>query len=508
MLHPLTFVDTPTEQTFLCPGFVFQLPPHLAPEERQHLVDNVRDAAERVVRKWKLLAGTPVWDKARNVWVIDIPEDLESVTWPLVGFSRTSRDEPYHVAASLPSPLSPLSTSASAVLPAPTLSLFRPGPLPNSFSSYTHHRLPFLQVHATLLADALCVSITVPHGLLDAEGCGTILRGLTAEMHGRSDEWEAPPLFSGSNPFGDALDKLAEDKDVAMQAKQQGFTPVQPWDWAKMNPLRLIQAVVSVLWETWWWRAEKGYLFVSDAAVEALASQAKEEVLEQTGGDEYVSTHDVFVAWLLKAIFSEEHSPLDALSPSAVYTTRDMLWAYTSDPTFRSYTHTAAIPFSLLPAPLPLDTLSSTLVSALALAFRRQLLASRTLPSLQHFVRTAAGAMPFPQRNWPGPPNSFRPFLQLQHIHRWIVSSQTTMGNASLSVPSPSPGSSTDLPLLAFYHMCHQPLNFDSVTMIQRREGQDSGWFVDSVMRRSRWESLRREVTELERAAAAAQKDK
>jgi hypothetical protein len=61
--------------------------------------------------------------------------------------------------------------------------------------------------------------------------------------------------------------------------------------------------VISAMWEKWWWKSEARVLFLRQRTLDSLISVVKEQVRKETNGEEWVTTGDVLVAWLLKVRF-------------------------------------------------------------------------------------------------------------------------------------------------------------------------------------------------------------
>ncbi|GAA6018759.1 hypothetical protein JCM10207_005569 [Rhodosporidiobolus poonsookiae] len=489
----------------MCPSFVFQLPSGATPAEEDDLLTQLEEAANRVVRKWPLLAGKPVWLKEHNIWAIDVPDDLDTLFRPLVTFTSSKRDKPYHVAAGLSSSLPSLSTASSAVLPPVDSSLFRAPSFPRWLSDHAKGNLPFLNIHATLCADAICAGILVSHGVIDGMGMHVLLAALNAELRGEA--WEAPAL-SLENALTAAEEKLVVNEAVANEGGLTGVPGMFQWSWAGMTATLGLKALASWAWERWYGQVEKGNFFLSAAAVEKLASAVKREVHEATQGKEYVSTADAVVAWLIKAIHSDDPHT-DSLLASGIFNPRALLARYTGDPFLLSYPHTAPVHFPYLPEPLALSTLSNTATESLALTLRRALDTARTLPALQQVYRQRGYiTMPCPVRDWP----LALLFSKTPDVHRVYFANHAGMGTAALSLPFPTESSGTatrtDHLLLAYYWLTTSTPNIqlDGLVLLQQRAADGGGgdlWFGQAPLRRSRWAALRRETEKLELEQAA-----
>ncbi|GAA6018762.1 hypothetical protein JCM10207_005571 [Rhodosporidiobolus poonsookiae] len=496
----------------MCTSFVFSLPTKTTSAERDKLLVQLEVAAHRVVKKWRLLAGKPVWLEKEKLWAIDVPDSLETLGRPLVGFTSSRRNEPYHLAAGFSSPLPSLTSAPSAVFPSPDPSLFRHPDAPLTLSDHATRNLPLLNLHATLCTNAFCVGVLLSHGICDGAGMALVLRALNAELHG--EEWDAPPL-EAVNPLAKAEKQLVVDETVAAIGKLERQESSFEWLWAPRTWLGGMKAKWSIRWEKWWYEVEDGFFYLNAKTVERVVQRVKREVQEDTGGKEWVSSSDIVTAWLVKAAHSAD-PPSDALLVSSLYNPRPLLAQHAADPSLLLYPHNAVAHYAALAPPTPLPTLFSTSLAALALTFRRALDTARSLPALQRLFRQHAA---MPVREWPAVP--FVPFLSGVQTHRVYVANHVGLGTAALSIPSPSRFSSSsapsapfsapsscptppDLPLLAFYWLSTQAAQggLDGILMLQHREASAAdggGWFGRGVLRRARWEALRRGLEKLEK---------
>ncbi|GAA5893334.1 hypothetical protein JCM6882_008007 [Rhodosporidiobolus microsporus] len=500
MLVPLTPLDATWDSLAVTLCWVYELKDGSSAEDTAAHGERLREAGERVVRGWPWLAGVPQ-SLSPGRWAIDVPDDLDetSKSRSLVGFSSTTRSEPYHVAAGLSSPLSPLSSSPSGLSSVPDVSLFCPSSVPFPIAEYAKQQLPLLQLHVTFFTDAMAVGITLPHGVVDGAGYGMVARALNAALHG--DEWTVPPPFE-TNPLGEALEDLAEDKTV--QTTEKGALP--PLEgWATPSFGAALRLFSSVAVELFWWKAETRSIFLRQAVVDRLVEKVKEEVKRETGGNEFVSTGDIIAAWFLKA---NESSSSGSVAASAVYNIRSLLSTHTSTPSasspssnFSVYPHNAVAPYDLF-SPLPFSTLSTTSLASLSLALRRNFALQHTLPTLQayyHKLKANSGtdkSLFIPHRNWP---TFFSSPWPRTPTHRWMFTNQASLGVADLAVPGKD---GKNLPLLSYHLQNRSPLALDHGVEIQRIEGV--GITVGSMMRRSRWKGVERAVKQLEEDFQAA----
>ncbi|GAA5857851.1 hypothetical protein JCM8547_006004 [Rhodosporidiobolus lusitaniae] len=503
MLVTLTELDSDSDMLALVPCFVFALPPSLDEDGRSALVEWLKGAAERVVEKWRMLSGTPERTKD-GLWAIRLPDvDEQHPTRTTVGFSTAAYAQPYHLAAGLPSPLPPLSSSRSGVFPLTKRSFFRPSTLPQSLAGHMKHNHPLVHVHASLFPDTLAVGVSVPHGLLDGHGVGMLLQALRAELHG--EEWGVPPLWEeGENPFTAALDRLKADETIAAQADGEPHLSVAA-SWRPFSVLGLLAFLVSVLVEVFGWKSEPRRVFLRQDLIDRLVQPVKEEVKRETGGKEFVSTGDVLVAWLLRTTQASDTNSGDNVIASAIYSPRFLLDSHSpsSSSPLSLYPSACVFNYQLLPVPIPLSTLISTSFAALSLTFRRNLERYRSLPAIRSALfhpgsQTSPSLVPI--RDSPQLPPFLRRLVpwrkKAPHTHRFFFTNQCSLGMADLSLPHPTE-EGEDLPLVQYCLDVDMPIVPDHMVSIQKVDG---GFTMSASMRRSRWDALKRAIEELEKA--------
>ncbi|GAA5973844.1 hypothetical protein JCM11641_003189 [Rhodosporidiobolus odoratus] len=494
MLVQLTPLDTQCDRIVLFPSFVVARASSSPPENdySAQFVNQLKEATDRMLRKWPLLAGVP-----SGTWHVDVPDDIEQASKErsLFGFTAATQKRPYDEANDLENPLPPISARSSGCLPEPNLSFFRPSEAPNTLYDHEKRCLPLLHVHITLFPDVYAVGISLSHGIFDSTGIGLVIKALNAELHGLA--WEAPPLFS-DNPLLRTLDNIARDKQI--EAKVDSSLPIL-LDWRPASSVgALFRFFTALVWEKLWGRFEQRYLFIRQELIDALAQEVKKDVQKETDGEGYVSTGDIFSAWLLRSAHSREGSTLNSVSLSPVYCARSLLDSYpdaAATGSFSRYPHNLALPYQLTPStPLPIAELVSAPLSSIALHFRRGTAAYRNLPMLRAtwLKLTRSNTTYLPYRDWPElPPLVRRFFVSGSYTTRWIMSNQTVANLSGLSFPGPD---GEDLPLLAFYFPGIMPISMDHVLPFQQ-VGKE-GVLVSGVMRMSRWESLLEEVKALE----------
>lgn len=152
-----------------------------------------------------------------------------------------------------------------------------------------------LAIHCTVLRDAVCVGISLPHGVFDATGMGFVVQALDAELAGRA--WDVPAV-------GDGL--LAAINDAADEdgGTLESYAALRT-DLVSPKTFAWIGILLTLAWEFVWGRAETRQVFLSRATVEHLVKSVKDTVKEETSGQEWVSTGDCLMSWILKVWVSE-----------------------------------------------------------------------------------------------------------------------------------------------------------------------------------------------------------
>ncbi|GAA5857853.1 hypothetical protein JCM8547_006005 [Rhodosporidiobolus lusitaniae] len=496
MLVPLTFIDKAADGVGLSCCFVFQLPTATNEGERDELVDSIRQAAIRVVKKWPLLGGKPEW--TRGGLAIRISESSDKQPNSRLGFSTITYDKPFHEAAGLSLPLPPLTSTPSAVYPVSDISFFRPSSVPRRLLGHWLFDKPLLHVHVSLFRDAVAVGVSVPHGVLDGTGVGILVRALDAELRGRT--WDAPPLPNDDgNPLPAALDNLEADHTVSQQASKLSNRRLLQC-WAPMSFLGMLALLTSMIWEQILGQSQARRAFLTDETLGRLASEVKGQVKDDTDGREFVSTGDVLVAWFLKTVHADEVNTRDQVHASAAYSARWLLDSHSPSP-LSLYPSNLLFLYDLFPRPIPLSFLPTAPLATLARSSRGQLTLSRSLPVVSAVSRWMRNS----RRLIPVRDSPFR-LTNRPRAYRWFFSNHTALGLADLSLPHPSAAAADAnneqvvLPLSYFFFAGVGPVDPDHVITFQKVPG---GVNVSGNMRKSRWEALARSIEALEAEGAA-----
>lgn len=217
MLVPLTSFDTLTGDITLTTSFVLEAEPGDLD------VDKFKGAVERVVDKWRVLAGRLVWSQevcySSFLSPLETPADPPSprqlnthaVLVPLGALPDGY--EPFTCSVTThpsPSPFveSPsLSSSIGHRLPFPSLPIFLPPSTPKNLTAYVKNRTPLLHWHVADYSDVTIVSLSVVHSLLDGTGVGMVFKAINAELAG--EKWEVPPMYE-ENQYAKRLGEIQE----------------------------------------------------------------------------------------------------------------------------------------------------------------------------------------------------------------------------------------------------------------------------------------------------------
>ena len=156
-------------------------------------------AASRVVNKWRLLAGEIeiIAPEVRYLLVsvgtpadsLQHPQTPLAAPWairiPIGPLPSDFKTHTFHITrlptTNLDLPTTPLGASEARLLPRPPTKYFSPSGLACTVDSLAKNPAPFLTFQVTILANATCIGLTVPHVVFDAHGAGLIVGALDAE---------------------------------------------------------------------------------------------------------------------------------------------------------------------------------------------------------------------------------------------------------------------------------------------------------------------------------------
>ncbi|GAA5884423.1 hypothetical protein JCM3774_006398, partial [Rhodotorula dairenensis] len=304
MLVPLTLVDGAVANMDIACGFVYALPGAKDPNVAQAMLDSLEAATKRVVTKWRLLQGHPVYNQQKRLWYIDVPDDAEKpdLSRPYL-FTSDRVPLPYHRAIKVAAPLAPLNSTTTPCHEQPRheLAHFRHPKLPSTFDGCSKAGASIFAVRAVVFDDAITVGVTVPHGAFDATGMGWTILALRAELH-REPKWapqveEAVSQLWDVNPVAELIDELQHAPDSASKEAADIALPA----WVSAGKLsHAAKFLLNYVVEKKVHRDEPRHFFLSQRAVDAMVESVKCQVAAQTDGKEWVSSGDVLNAWTLK----------------------------------------------------------------------------------------------------------------------------------------------------------------------------------------------------------------
>ncbi|KAI5474865.1 hypothetical protein MNV49_002328 [Pseudohyphozyma bogoriensis] len=378
VLCPLTCFDNAINLVGMCVQYV------LTPSTPLD-VDKIENAIARVVDKWRLLAGRLVWLKDQKIWAIRVPIGSLPPNYATYIFTTTQSTKS---SGFTPPVLTP--STIEAFGQPPRSAFVSPKAV---FTSSDHQKHPLFSFHVTVFPDCTCIGVTFPHGVFDGVGFGHLLRAIDAELNGR--EWEVPPLET-INP----VDTLLKDVPIEEGTKFEGYKTV-----TKMSAWSMATMLASLAFQHVWHGVERGQVYFGRNVVKGIVDPVKKEVMEKSGGKEWVSTADIMSAWIA-AYLNEPNSP-NTLSMAYIFDARPVL-AEASGTSFDSYPHNTVL-YSEFTG-IPLSSLPTTPLSTLALHFRHALTTSRTLKHVK-------------QRHYDSP--DFLAFRRPYGVDTWGFSNQT-----------------------------------------------------------------------------------
>ncbi|KAL1759683.1 hypothetical protein FB107DRAFT_204344 [Schizophyllum commune] len=420
--------------------------------------DALRSALFRVVDRWRLLAGHPVWDDAAQNWYISVP----APAFPLPTSPPPFHFTVSHVAGPLPH-VQPVDDASATLLQSPPIAHFRHPNTVWAIRDVAARRFPFLAVHITHFDDYDCVGVNVPHALFDAVGLGQVLRAIDAEMQGK--EWAVPPMYAGENPVAKAVKGMEESE--AMYEEEPASLRYLKQVLVSKEPDGTKQFMERMGWEWKMQDVEYRAVYLGRDVVRNLVLTVNKELATESGGKERASTGDVLLAWFLKAAHSTETNDNTLLV--VPYTSmRDALSSAAGHP-LTTYTHNCKYLFALPPLTIP--SLRTAPLPLLAVTARRALLAARHPASLQALLhwRERTGSL---LNRRPG-------------VDSWLVSNQGIGRFADVDF---------GVETVEYWSWTSSVLSMDHILTINGFKG---GYVLQAPMRRSRWEAVERELAGL-----------
>ncbi|KAG6820002.1 hypothetical protein H0H93_006621 [Arthromyces matolae] len=294
-------------------------------------VSSLRNAALRVVDKWRLMAGRIERCNDGSSWCIRVP--MKGDVSRRLGFTtsrfETTLDSSYFVDKADP----------IRVVLRPPCEYFRDPSIPYSLQGYCLSDTPFISIHVTELANCTCIGFTFPHFVLDAQGMGHFLYALNAELHGRP--WDIPTI-SKTNVFQTILDNLEASAPVAEES-----SPSPSVLRRALSPVTFINTLIHesrLLYELRYRNLETKAVYIPVHALKKLVQKTRYEA--KGSGLEFISTGDIITAWMLKATFSNETDNND-VHVGVVISARNALSQF---PEMQSYSQNAVgvVPFPIM----------------------------------------------------------------------------------------------------------------------------------------------------------------
>ncbi|KAG6847415.1 hypothetical protein H0H93_008253 [Arthromyces matolae] len=437
---------------------------------------SLKDAAIRLISKWRLLSGHVEWSKPLSSWCIRVPltgDVSNRVKFTTSQLTASSLDQPFSV-------FDRPNTSNSQILIRPPTKYFIHSSTPSEINSYASSKAPLLSIHVTELSNATCVGITVPHGVFDAIGLGYVLKALNNEFNDRP--WEVPPLTE-SNIMREALKDISSSPPLSAPAASKewlsGFNGVI----RKATLLNKFKFVLAIVYDLIWHKVEFKGVYLADAVVKRLSEEVKKAVGELSGG-EWVSTGDILSAWFVKAAYARDLDPKATLS--LFVSIRDVLCE--RDPAFtnyhRQFLHNSDQPHIKLTQIIVIPD-NGIVVCCTPLLTKKELCG--TLPNLSlHYRHIIHRDIPYIQ-SYMTFTESFKGSM-IPNIPRgqemWFMSNQLTAHYDDLDLGSE---------MLALWHWNSPvvPSNFLSMNRV------GGGYLIQGNVSRHRWGSIEKAVKTL-----------
>jgi len=253
-------------------------------------VEAVRAAADRIVEKWRLLAGRLEKNAAARyqirVPVGELDESQRRVSFTFVKLST-----------SLDVPLPRLDSDTALLMDRPALRFFRHSSTPHDIQAYITKKLPIFSIHISQLPSYYCVGITFPHALFDGIGMTMVLHALSAEMN--RQEWTPPPLRT-TNIADAALDVIrAQDLSTPAEIEKRIISNLER-DLAPVGISSVAALGRNLAYERLWQRSEHHSIYFGWNVCKTLLHHCRQGLLELNVKDVHLSIGDVLLAWFIK----------------------------------------------------------------------------------------------------------------------------------------------------------------------------------------------------------------
>ncbi|KAG6905654.1 hypothetical protein DXG01_001404 [Tephrocybe rancida] len=254
---------------------------------------SLRNAALRVVDKWRLMAGHIERFKDQTSWYIRVP--IQGSVSHRLGFttrkSKVPLDSSYFVDKADP----------IRVVLRPPGEYFRHPSVPYTLKGYCSSDAPIVSIHVTEFPNCACIGISFPHSVVDSHGMGQFIHALDDELHDKP--WNTP-TFSETNVFRGVLDDLQAAAGPMIDARRSTLSPSPRH---AREPSALINALIlesRIAYEIRYRNLDTKMVYMPAHALAKLVEKTKGEA--ERSGFGRISTGDVVSAWILKATYSNE----------------------------------------------------------------------------------------------------------------------------------------------------------------------------------------------------------
>ncbi|KAG6834856.1 hypothetical protein H0H93_006874 [Arthromyces matolae] len=423
-------------------------------------ISALRQAAIRVLEKWRLLAGRVVWSKNLESWCIQVP--LQGEVSDRLGFTTSKL-------AVCMNPSSVVNENAPAqLLTRPPLDYFRPASVPHDLQTHASSQAPIISIHVTELSNCMCIGVLFPHGVFDAFGIGQFLHGLDCELHGKP--WD-PPAFSGTNVLEEALNDLAAIPSLYNNIHQESTTYTGLREMTRpVSAMNKFKFVGSIAYEHVLHNIEAKAVYLSGKTTRKLTQTVKEELRKTSGHGTVVSTGDILVAWILKVMHAKESEDTEPIRMCTAISIRTALTEMY--PEVATYSHNGVATALIMP-PLTRQDLAKKSLAELAVIHRR------------HAESTSDVA-------WA---QAYNNYLR-KRLNRSLIFNRK-IGEEALLVTNQTIARSDEINFgsKTYVHWCYMaPAETDHIISLRRFK---DGFFIEGKARAARWRAVEEAVEEL-----------